>query len=335
MRAILSIVPEDGWLQERTGRRRLRRRRGPFLVIAATLAATACESAGGAAPGDGGTAPGDGAKISVVASFYPLAYVAQRVGGDLVTVTNLTPPGVEPHDLELAPQDLEAIATADVVVYLGGGFQPVVEEAVEAEATGVTIDVAEGVDLLPAASDDDGIGGGPGDPHVWLDPTLYAGVVDRVGAALGEVRAADAETFRANARQLDAELSALDEEFRQGLADCGTRVLITNHSAFGYLAAAYDLEELAIAGVSPESEPDPERIAELAALARGRGVTTIFAEDLVSAEVAEILAAEAGLATAVLSPLEGLTEAQLAAGDHYLSVMRRNLETLRDGLVCG
>ena len=326
MRAILSLVPERP-LDERS-HRRLPHKRFPALVVAAGLASTVCGGTGGAA------SPDDDGTISVVASFYPLAYAIQRVGGDLVTVTNLTPPGVEPHDLELAPEDIERIALADVVVYLGGGFQPVVEEAVEAEAAGATVDVSEGINLSSRSDGHDGPDSSPSDPHVWLDPTLYAGIVDRVSTALGEARAADASTFLTNARRLDAELATLDKEFRRGLTDCETRLVITNHSAFGYLAAAYDLDEVAIAGVSPGSEPDPERIAELAALAQTRGVTTVFAEDLVSAEVADILAAEAGLATAVLSPLEGLTEAQLAAGDDYLSVMRRNLETLRDGLVC-
>jgi zinc transport system substrate-binding protein len=282
-----------------------------------------------ACAGSAGSSQDEGRSISVVASFYPLAYAAQRVGGDAVTVTNLTPPGVEPHDLELAPEVLELIASADVVVYLSGGFQPVVEEAVEAEATGVTVDVARRSD---ASSDDSGAT--EGDPHIWLDSALYADIVDGLATALVETRAADAETFRANARELEAQLDELAGAFRLGLAECETRTMITNHAAFGYLAAAYDLDQQAISGSSPESEPDPARIAELVKVARDTGATTIFAEDLLSAEVAEILAAEAGLGTALLSPLEGLTEAQIAAGDDYLSVMRRNLETLRDGLDC-
>jgi zinc transport system substrate-binding protein len=297
-----------------------------ILSLVLTLAIIGC--ARESEPGDG-----RGGSIEVVASFYPLAFAAERVGGAGVFVRNLTPPGVEPHDLELTPDDLEAIAEADVVVYLGGGFQSVVEHAVEAEATGITVDALEGIDPLPGPSgdeDDDG----SGDPHVWLDPVLYSGIASRVATAIGEVAARDAARVAANADDLDEELVTLDAEFRLGLARCDTRVMITNHAAFGYLAAAYDLEQHAISGISPESEPDPQRIAELAAEARAEGVTTVFTEDLVSPEVAETLAAEAGLDTAVLSPLEGLTDEQEAAGDDYLSVMRRNLEVLRDGLVC-
>jgi zinc transport system substrate-binding protein len=277
--------------------------------------------------GDAVSADRTGESVAVVASFYPLAFVAERVGGDRVTVTNLTPPGVEPHDLELTADDLEAIAAADVVIDVGGGFQPSVEEAVAAEASGITIDALAGAPALPGQD-------GGGDPHMWLDPARVATLADRVGEALTEADPAGATVFGDRAAALRADLEALDREFRDGLASCRSRVLITNHAAFGYLAAAYDLDQRAISGLSPEAEPDPGRIAELAAEAERDGVTTVFTEELVSAEVAETLATEAGLTTAVLSPLEGLSEERAAAGEDYLSVMRANLEVMRDGLGC-
>jgi zinc transport system substrate-binding protein len=276
--------------------------------------------------GDAVSADRTGETVAVVASFYPLAFVAERVGGDRVTVTNLTPPGVEPHDLELTADDLEAIAAADVVIDVGGGFQPSVEEAVAAEASGITIDALAGAPALPGQ---DG-----GDPHVWLDPARVAMLADRVGEALTEADPAGATGFGDRAAALRTDLDAVDREFRDGLASCRSRVLITNHAAFGYLAAAYDLDQRAISGLSPEAEPDPGRIAELAAEAGRDGITTVFTEELVSAEVAETLASEAGLTTAVLSPLEGLSEERAAAGEDYLSVMRANLEVMRDGLGC-
>lgn len=319
-----------------SSRHRVRTGGTALLLLVVALSAAAC----GDATGEGAAPNGPAVSLSVVASFYPLAYAADRVGGEAVTVMNLTPAGVEPHDLELAPDDLEAIAQADVVVYLGGGFQPAVEEAVEAEANGVTVDALDGLELLPPTPEDDpnhsdhGDDEPIGDPHVWLDPARYAAVVDRVADAFVGARPADAETLLANADAFRDELTALDGGFRRGLAECATRLMITNHAAFGYLAAAYDLDQRAISGLSPGSEPDPARLAELAEQAQTEGVTTVFTEDLLPPEVAETLAAEAGLETAVLSPLEGLTEPQMAAGDDYVSVMRRNLEALRDGLDC-
>jgi len=284
------------------------------------------------AGGCGSTGEGtDGAGLRVVTSAYPIAEVAERVGGGLVEVENLTPPGAEPHDLELAPNDLELLITADVVLFVGGSFQPAVEDAV-AEAEGTTLDVLTAVDTLPAVGTY--AGEGVVDPHVWLDPIRLAAIADAVAETLGERDPTNAETYRANAEAYAEELTALNAEFRDGLAVCSSRLLVVSHAAFGYLADAYGLMQEPIAGISPETEPDPARLAELLTLVEEEGVTTIFTEDLISPEVAETLADEAGVGTSVLSPLEGLTQVQLDAGEDYGSVMRRNLETLAAALGC-
>ena len=269
---------------------------------------------------------------SVVASFYPLAEAAQQVGGGDVSVTNLTAPGVEPHDLELTPDQMEAITTADVVLYLGGGFQPAVEDAIK-DAQGTVVDVSEGLRDLPVPSTETS----PGltaDPHVWLDPVAYGQVVDRVESALAEVDPADASTFSTNADAFIARLTSLDRDYRSGLASCDRTIIVTSHAAFGYLAQRYGLQQEPIAGLSPEAEPDPQRLADLKALVEQTGVTTIFTEDLVSPKVAETLASETGISTAVLNPLESITPDQLAAGEDYVSVMQQNLDTLRRALGC-
>ena len=305
------------------------RRPASAVLVAVALVSVACASSGGSAEGE---------RLLVVASFYPVAQAAERVGGELVTVQNLTPPGVEPHDLELAPDDLEAIVTADVVLYLGGGFQPAIEEAV-ADAEGATVDVldAAGSLLPPEEGDEREADGGEAptaDPHVWLDPGRYANIVDSVAEALAAADPSQAQAFRSSAEAFDSELAALDDEFSEGLASCGSRTMVVNHAAFGYLADAYDLEQHAISGVAPEAEVDPARLAELRDLVEEEGITTIFTEELASPDVAQTLAEEAGVTTEVLSPLEGLTEEELAAGEDYLSVMRENLEKLRAALGC-
>lgn len=275
----------------------------------------------------GGSSPVGDDRLTVVTAFYPLAEAARRVGGDHVLVTNLTPPGAEPHDLELTPDDLEAIAAADLVVYVGAGFQPVVEEAI-GEAQGSVLDVLDHASTLPASE------GGPADPHVWLDPTRYAELAAAIGTALARIDQTDASAFRGAAADFGAALGTLDDGFDQGLASCRTRLILVNHAAFGYLADAYDLEQVAITGVAPEVEPDPARLAELRRLAIADGVTTIFTEELVPPDVAETLAAEVGVGTSVLNPIEGLTSEQEDAGEDYLSLMRENLDALRAGLGC-
>jgi zinc transport system substrate-binding protein len=283
--------------------------------------------------GCGSDSSSDDEGESVVASFYPLAEAASKVGGDLVSVQNLTPPGVEPHDLELAPDDIEAIANADVIVYLGGGFQPAVEDALAEAEHAVTVDALNAVatNAAPAGEAEEGL---TVDPHVWLDPARYEEIVRAVADALAKADPANESTYAANAQAYIAQIAALDEEFHAGLSDCVRTTIVTSHEAFGYLAGAYGLTQVGILGLSPEAEPDPRRLAELRDLVEREGVTTIFAEELVSPKVAETLANEAGVQVAVLNPIESLTDAQEKAGEDYLSLMRENLDTLRKALDC-
>jgi zinc transport system substrate-binding protein len=269
---------------------------------------------GAAAAGCGGAAAGSAGKETVVAGFYPLAYAAEQVGGDAVEVTNLTPPGSEPHDLEVSPQDVAALREADLVLLLGHGFQPQLEDA-----AGEGEDVLRLLDTpgLALRADDD--------PHVWLDPLRYARIVTRIGEALGAPAAA--ERFVERLRELDA-------VYRRGLAHCARRELVTSHEAFGYLADRYGLEQVAITGLSPEAEPDPGRLQDVVDLVRERGVTTIYFETLVSPRIAETVARETGAQTATLDPIEGLTDEEIARGDDYFSLMRANLAALQKGLGC-
>lgn len=305
-------------------------RTGPRRLLHVVLATAVLASVATACRSDTGGSSDD--RLQVVASAYPLAEAAARVGGDLVDVRNLTPPGVEPHDLELAPDDLEALLSADLVLYVGAGFQPAVEDGV-GEAEGTVVDVLTGAATLTLTQDGAGTGDAV-DPHVWLDPERFGGIVALIADRLVGLDPAGAATFRANAAAYQDELATLDARFRDGLAACASRLLVVSHAAFGYLADAYDLTQVPIAGISPEAEPDPAHLADLVALVEREHVTTIFTEELASPKVAQTLAQEAGVTTATLNPLEGLMQAQLDAGADYGSVMRRNLETLRGALGC-
>ena len=257
-----------------------------------------------------GCGPGDGSRRDVVAAFYPLAYAAQRLAPD-ADVRNITPAGAEPHDLELSPRVARAVAEADVVLYLGRGFMPALEDAARGHSNAV--DLLAGVRLRDR------------DPHVWLDPTRYAALVRRIASALGE---------REAAAGLVAELEALDGEFRERLASCERRTIVASHAAFGYLADAYGLEQVALSGVSPEAEPGARALEALVERVRAEGATTVFVEPLVSPRLAETVAREAGARTAVLNPLEGLGDDEIEAGADYFSVMRGNLARLREALGC-
>jgi zinc transport system substrate-binding protein len=272
-----------------------------------------------------------GGALSVVASFYPLRFASERIGGDCVDVTDLTPPGVEPHDLELTPRDVEAIATADIVFYVGGGFQPAVEDAID-EAQGLAVDLLDAVPTLPGV--DEGQEAPTVDPHVWLDPSRFATIAGEIEAALTGSRIPATCDLASRGIEFQDELRALDERFREGLADCDLDVIVSSHAAFGYLSAAYGLRQVAIAGLEPDTEPDPRRLAEIAEVVRREHVDTIFTEELVAPDIAETLARETGADTAVLATIEGLTDDEASAGQDYLSLMEENLDALRDALGC-
>jgi zinc transport system substrate-binding protein len=267
-----------------------------LVVFAAAVAVAGC---------------GDDARrgsTTVVAAFYPLAWAAERIAGDHATVVNLTPPGAEPHDAELSPRDVERLRDADLVLYVGGGFQPAIEDAVR-DRPGPSLDVL----------------GGNGDPHVWLDPARFASIVSDVGRRLGLSRPA---------RSLAEDLRRLDAAYRRGLERCARRTLVTTHAAFGRLAARYGLTQVSLSGRSPEVEPGPRELKRLVDEVRDSGATTVFAEPLVSDRLARTVAREAGAAVAVLDPIEGMSEERLDAGDDYLSAMRENLSALRKALAC-
>jgi zinc transport system substrate-binding protein len=307
-----------------------------FMYKSLRLAATLTAIGLTAACGSGGSAVGD-AHVEATAAFYPLQYVTEQVGGDHVHVENLVKPGAEPHDLELSPRQLVQLSDAGLVVYLSG-FQPNVDEAVAQQARDSALDVATVSPLLDehALADghtaDDGHGHDTGrDPHIWLDPTRLADVADAVAGRLGKLDADHAAEFTKNAATLRTKLTALDTEYKQGLATCATRSLVVSHEAFGYLAHRYDLHQIPITGLTPEEEPTAARLAEVARIAKQEKAKVIFFETLVSPKIAETLAQEVGARAEVLDPLEGLGA---GSRDDYISVMRSNLATLRSALGC-
>jgi zinc transport system substrate-binding protein len=279
-----------------------------ILTFSCGLAPAAC----GGGSGEKGVS-GSGEE-TVVAAFYPLAFAASEIGGDSVDVKNLTPPGAEPHDLEISPRDVAEVLDADLVLLLGHGFQPQLEDAGgHADNVAFLLDTP-GLDVHSNE-----------DPHVWLDPVRYTRVVDRIGELLGK---------QAAAKALEKRLADLDTEYRVGLAHCARHEIVTSHEAFAYLAERYGLEQVAITGLSPEAEPEPGKLQSVVDLVRGHGVTTIYFETLVSPRIAETVARETGARTAVLNPIEGLTEKEASKGEDYFSLMRENLAALRAGLGC-
>ncbi|MEU2992148.1 metal ABC transporter substrate-binding protein [Streptomyces griseoincarnatus] len=309
---------------------------------------TACSSDNAAA--------GDTDTFDVVASFYPMAFLAERIGGEHVHVTSLTQPGQEPHDLEISARQTAQLEEADAALYLKG-LQPSVDEAIGQSPIATKIDAAEltaleehgteaghgeehgdghededehGHEDEQAHEDEHGHDHEGGDPHIWLDPVKYAEVAEGVGKAFQKADPDHAADYRKNTATLVKDLEALDEKFRTGLANRTTDVFVTSHAAFGYLAERYGLTEEAISGLDPDTEPSGARVKELQKIAKDDGVTTVFYETLVSDKTAKTLAGDTGLKTDVLDPVEGITDH--SRGEDYFQVMEANLTALRTAL---
>jgi zinc transport system substrate-binding protein len=303
------------------------------LVIAA-LALSSCGSSKTGEPGKGGAV-----QLAVVASFYPLQFATEQIGDGHLAVTSLTKPGAEPHDIELTPQDVAAVSKAKLVVY-EKGLQGAVDKAVESQGGDRGLDVAPAahLDLMfqptvgaPAQASGENAAGTT-DPHFWLDPQRYSDVANVISARLSSVDPADQADYQTNAKAFEARLATLGEEFTTGLANCKRRDIITSHAAFGYLARRFGMKQIAINGLSPDQEPKAAELAAVSSYAKAHGVTTIYAETLVSPAIAQTVANEAGAKMATLDPIEGLTDK--SAGKDYFEVMRSNLRALQAGQGC-
>jgi zinc transport system substrate-binding protein len=276
----------------------------------------------------------------VAAAFAPVEELLREVGGDAIEVVTIVPPGEEAHEYEPTAKDLQEVERAEFVAYLGGGFQAGVEKAIEGLPDDVRrIDLLDGLDLLPVGDEigadtaDDEHAHGASDPHVWLDPNRMVEMAVVLADALKGL-GVDPGVVDTNLTAYTAQLTALDDRLAAGLERCDSRLLVTGHHAFGYLAAAHGLEQVAVAGISPSDEPSAATLQQVADFARANGVRTIFFEENLPADLARTVADEIGAATAVLDPIESLSDQQRAAGESYVSLMDRNLAALRDGLGC-
>lgn len=290
----------------------MKRRLGLLLAVALLPGLTGCSASG---------RTDDGRPI-VAAAFYPLAWLAERIGGHDVDVRSLTSPGVEPHDLELSVRQLLDISDASLVLF-ERGFQPSVDTGIDQNAEGRVVDAGAVVHL-------DQLDGQP-DPHFWQDPARMATLAQRIGHELALVDPSHRHEYLARTESVVGELHDLDRAYAEGLASCERETLVVSHDAFGYLRK-YGLDIHGIVGLSPDAEPTPAAISELEGLIRTEGVTTVYGETLASPRIAETLAREAGVGVGVLDPIEGLTDA--TADQTYLTLMRANLATIQKGSGC-
>ncbi len=262
-------------------------------------------------------------KMNITASFYPIAFLAEEIGGKKVVVRNITPAGAEPHEYEPSPRDFAEMEESKVLIVNGLGLEPWYEN------------IQKNID--PKKTDILAVGEGLGnmkDPHVWLSPTFMKIMAEKIERVFTKADPKNEKYYIENLQKLLTNLTDLDREYTQGLTNCEQRNIITSHSAFGYLASGYRLTQIAIAGLSPDAEPSPKQLADIATFAKANNVKYIFFESLTSPKLSQTLATEINAKTLVLNPIEGLTKEETAQGKNYLSVMRENLAHLQTALSC-
>jgi zinc transport system substrate-binding protein len=313
------------------------------LIVAAaifSLGLSACSSSDeGANPTESATT---GQVVIVHAAFYPLEFLAKSIGGDQIQVISLTTPGAEPHDLELTPVQVAELEKTSLALFIDG-FMPAVDEAIESQIPDRALDLGQSVTLLESAEHahegevtseeaaTEAHDHGAFDPHIWLDPANMILMANAISERLISIDPDRADFYTANTKAINSELAALDNEFTAGLANCELKEIVTSHDAFGYLANAYGFTQHGIAGLSPESEPSPARLVEIAEMVKAEGITTIYYETLVSPAIAQTVADETGATVAVLDPIEGLME---GSTDTFITVMKANLQALIKGQTC-
>lgn len=289
-----------------------------------------------------------GAKVRVVTSFYAMEDFAKRVGGDDIEVTNLVPAGTEPHDWEPSATDMQTIQDADLFVYNGASMEHWVDDTLSSLGSQApkAVKASDGIQLLAGDHHDHGdaatdaaetVADGATDkaevdPHVWLNPENAKVELANIRDALSEVDPAHKDDYAKNFETYAAKMDQLDKDFRDRLSGVPNKTIVVAHEAFGYLCDAYGLTQVPITGMDAEGEPDAQTMASIIDQVKSQNIKVIFSEDLVSPKVAKQIADATGATCEVLSPIEGLTDEQIAQGEDYFSVMESNLDELMKAL---
>ena len=314
-----------------------------FLILVLVLVLTGCgpKSSGSIVEG----------KVNVVTTFYPIYEFTKEIGGDDINAINLLPVGVEPHDWTPRSQDIVNTSKAQLFLYNGAGLEGWVPNFLKGLDSGSkvqAVEVSQGVNYI-MSNGKDGHDHGESensnsngqasagdslhtDPHTWVSPKSALIMAGNIKESLESVDPEHKEGYEERYAKLAERLQALDSKFQEELAKVPGKEIVVSHQAFAYLARDYGLTQHAIMGLSPDAEPRGQDMVNLAKLVKKDGIKYIFFEELVSDKLAKTLAAEAGVSTMVLNPVEGLTKEQAKNGDNYFTLMEKNLQNLIQAL---
>ena len=282
---------------------------------------------------------GDRPRLSIVATIFPLAEFAREIAGDRAAVDLLLPPGADVHTWQPRVSDVRRIETADLLLSIGQGLEPWLEDLVKGtpSARFIRLEASHGLELINAAGENSPADHEHGrvDPHVWLDFGNDEKIGAALAAALTRLDPEGGPLFARRAEALRDRLRRLDADFSRALGPCkGRRFLLAGHAAFAYLARRYGLIQTALYGASPDAAPTPRELARAISRAREEGVKTVFFEPSTGDKAARLIAAEVGADVLLLHPGHAVDPALLKAGATFFTLMRQNLENLRHGLGC-
>lgn len=290
-----------------------------LVIIAIVLLLTSCTT-GKKANND------EGEKPIVYASFYPLYFLADEIGKDNIDLRIVIPNGTEPHDYEPSVKQLNDIEKADIFIYNGAGLESWADKLLEAIIDEKKIiSASEEVELNKI----DGVA----DPHIWLDPYNMDKIGKRIKEGFIALDSKNKEEYENNYKELSGKLRKLDNDYSMALKDKKKDKILVSHAAFGYMADRYKFDQIPVAGISPEQEPSPKTIANIIDLAKKNEIKYIFLETLASPKTVSVIAEEANLEILTLNPIAGLTEEEQKNGEDYISIMEKNIESLKKALV--
>lgn len=296
-------------------------------------------------------------KVQIYTTVYPLQYFAERIGGESVHVSSIYPAGANEHTFEPTQKDMMALADADLFFYIGLGLEGFVENAKKTLADEevnmiATVDAISDEQLEEAAHEEEeatstdshdhehesessedhsheGHDHGDIDPHVWMSPKISQSLALSIKDSLVEISPGQQETFEKNYDELVSDLQQLDADFEEMAHNAPNKTFFVSHSAFGYIANTYELEQLAVAGLNSQDEPSQKELTKLIDLAEEKNIEYILFEQNVSSKLTEVIQKEIGAESLVLHNLGVLSKEDIQNKETYFTLMNKNLETLR------
>lgn len=311
------------------------------ILITTVMLLAACSQKNDAEPDQS-----EEGKLKLFTTIYPFQFFSERIGGDLIEVESIIPPGADAHSMEVTMKKMMEIAESDAFIYSGTGLESFADAVVDAtnDEDMKVVRAAEDVSFITGYKDEHEEHNEENhdekeeqnemnvDPHVWLDPMRSVIIAENIRDAFIEIDPANEGEYKKNFDALQKELEQLNTEFQELVNSAETRKFVVSHSAYGYWEDAYGLEQIAISGLSPTDEPSQVELAKIIDTVRENNIKYIFFEPNLTNKIADMVKNETGTTPLELDNLEFISEENIDANEDYFAIMRKNIEALSNAL---